>query len=32
MKEYLAFLKERDDLDTSVLTVGDGMAISIRKD
>lgn len=32
MKAYLAFLKENKDMDTCVLPVGDGMAISIRKD
>lgn len=32
MKSYLEFLKQHAEMDTCVLPVGDGMAISIRKD
>lgn len=31
MREYLYEIKHRDDLDSSVLTVGDGIAISVKK-
>ena len=31
MREYLYELKHREDLETSILPLGDGVALSIRK-
>lgn len=32
MREYLYTLKHRDDLETTILPIGDGVAISVRKE